>query len=111
MQNYSHRTKRLESGCPVRKTARLPQLRLRGGMQLFLKTLSGKTISLMADPDDNIAALKSAMKDRTGIPEGCQRLVCAGRDLVGDDLVGDLQAYRQQHYLAKEQRHLAKEKQ
>ena len=58
-------------------------------MQLFIKTLTGKTVTLDCEPPDSVDSLKARIRDKEGVLPAQQCLIFEGKQLEDGRILSD----------------------
>ncbi len=58
-------------------------------MQIFVRALNGKTITLDVEPSSTVEEVKTAIENKEGIPPRVQRLVFGGKEMTDGRTMSD----------------------
>ena len=86
-----HDVKRLKMSTPTGSAAVPPGTAspADGAYQIFVKTLTGKTILLWVTASESVFSVKTKVAEKAGFPPGLQRLIYSGHQLEDDKLLSD----------------------
>ncbi|KAH7907043.1 ubiquitin-related domain-containing protein [Hygrophoropsis aurantiaca] len=77
----------------TRRAAQKKEMALVGAreeeVQIFVRNLNGKTMTIMISPSDTVETLSKKIQEKTGIPAAEQRILYGGKQLVPEKILSD----------------------